>query len=281
MPKLNETFQARKTSNPLRKRGNFNLIGNALFGLIVGASIFIPLERWFPLHKGQKTFRKGWFTDLLHFLFTRSLANICTFIIIGSLIFVIHWFVSPSFQAEVAQQSRSLQFLEAVLIANVGGYAGHRLSHEIPFLWKFHSVHHSISEMDWLAAARVHPLDQIVTKALTILPLYAMGFSKATFGAYLGIALFQAVLIHANVNFNFGPLRWLITTPQFHHWHHSNQREASNKNYAGELPLLDMLFGTFYLPKNEMPTTYGLQEQAPRGYFRQLLFPFKRSPVHN
>ncbi len=254
------------------------MVGKALFGLIVGAFIFIPLERLFPLHKEQRVFRKGWLTDVTHFLVTRTLADVSAFIIIGSLIVLVHWFISPTFQSSVAAQPRVLQFVEAIFIANVGGYVGHRLSHEIPFLWKFHSVHHSISEMDWLAAARVHPLDQIVTKALIIIPLYALGFSKATFGIYLGIAIFQAVLIHANVKFNFGPLRWVITTPQFHHWHHSNEPQAWNKNYAGELPLLDLIFGTFYLPKDRMPATYGLQEQAPSGYLRQLLFPFQKSP---
>jgi sterol desaturase/sphingolipid hydroxylase (fatty acid hydroxylase superfamily) len=250
---------------------------NALFGLVVGALIFIPLERLFPLRREQKIFRRGWLTDLAHFLFTHILANVCTFVVIGVLIFLLHWLVSPAFQLAVASQSRMVQFFEAVLIANLGAYVGHRLAHEIPFLWKFHALHHSITEMDWLAAARLHPLDQIVTRALTIIPLYVLGFSKATFGAYLGIAVFQAVLIHANLKINFGPLRWLITTPQFHHWHHSNEPEALNKNFAGELPVLDMLFGTFYLPKDRTPTRYGLSETIPTGYLKQMFYPFKTS----
>lgn len=252
------------------------MIRNGIFGLIVGALIFIPLERLFPLRREQKIFRTGWRTDLVHFLLTGSVANLFTFLIVGGLILLLHWLVSSDFQAAVAAQSHSAQFLEAVFIANLGGYVGHRLSHEVPFLWRFHAIHHSISEMDWLAAARVHPLDQIVTKALTIIPLYVMGFSKATFGVYLAVALFQAVLVHANVRINVGPLRWLITTPQFHHWHHSNEPEALNKNFAGELPLLDLIFGTFYLPKNRMPKIYGLAEPAPGGYVKQMLYPFRR-----
>jgi len=252
------------------------MVGKALFGLLAAALIFIPLERFIPQKREQKIFRKGWLTDIFHFLFTRSIADVFTFMFVGSLIFFLHWLISPSFQQAVGAQHRGLQFLEAFVIANIGGYLGHRLSHQIPFLWQFHKIHHSIAEMDWLAAARVHPLDQIVTKALIIAPLYVMGFSKATFGAYLGVAIFQAVLIHANVKINFGPLRWLITTPQFHHWHHSNVPEAFNKNFAGELPLLDMLFGTYYLPKDRMPTSYGLSEQVPAGYLKQLVYPFKR-----
>jgi len=248
--------------------------GNVVYGLIVGALISIPLERLFALHR-QKIFRRGWLTDVAHFLFTRALSNGAAFIIVGTLILLLHWLVSPAFQSTVAAQNRLLQFCEALLIANVGGYFGHRLEHQIPFLWRFHSVHHSIAEMDWLAAARLHPLDQIVSKALTIVPLYLMGFSKATFGAYLALATFHAVLIHANVRFNFGPLRWFVTTPQFHHWHHSNEPEAFNKNFAGELPLLDMIFGTFHLPEDRLPEKYGVSEIVPTNYFGQLVYPFK------
>ncbi|PWT89421.1 MAG: sterol desaturase family protein [Blastocatellia bacterium] len=248
---------------------------NAIYGLIVGALIFIPLERLFALRKSQAIFRRGWFTDVLHFLFTRSLADVFTFVFVGSLILLFHWIVNADFQSAVASQNRGLQFLEAVTVANVGGYFGHRLSHEVPFLWRFHSIHHSISEMDWLAAARVHPLDQIVTKALTLVPLYVLGFSKATFGAYIGLATVHAVFIHANVRFKFGPLRWLIGSPEFHHWHHSADPEAYNKNYAGELPLLDLIFGTYYLPRNRMPAKYGVSEPVPLGYLGQMLHPFR------
>jgi sterol desaturase/sphingolipid hydroxylase (fatty acid hydroxylase superfamily) len=249
--------------------------GNIIFGLLVGALIFVPLERLFALRKEQKVFRQGWRSDVLHFLFTRTLSEACGFIVIGSLLLLLHWLVSPTFQAAVAAQPRLVQFLEAVLIANVGGYFGHRLSHEIPFLWRFHAVHHSSAQMDWLAAARVHPLDQIVTKSLTLVPLYLMGFSKATFGAYVGLATLHAVFIHANVKFKFGKLRWWLGTPEFHHWHHSNEPQAFNRNFAGELPLLDWIFGTIYLP-DRLPTAYGTNEPVPTGYVGQMLFPFRR-----
>jgi len=192
------------------------------------------------------------------------------------MVLILHWFVSPSFQASVASQKPLLQFVEAVLIANIGGYWGHRLSHEIPFLWRFHSVHHSIAEMDWLAAVRVHPLDQIVTKSLIIVPLYVLGFSKSTFGVYLGLATLHAVFIHSNVRFRFTRLRWLLGTPAFHHWHHSDEPEAHNKNYAGELPLLDLIFGTYYLPKDRIPEKYGTSESVPTGYFGQMVYPFRK-----
>jgi sterol desaturase/sphingolipid hydroxylase (fatty acid hydroxylase superfamily) len=125
--------------------------------------------------------------------------------------------------------------------------------------------------MDWLAAARLHPLDAVFTRAVTILPLYLLGFTRATFGAYLGFVALQAIFIHANVRFRFGPLRWITATPEFHHWHHA--LAPVDKNFAGNLPLLDVVFGTHHLP-GAMPAAYGMGEPAPNGYVAQLTWPF-------
>jgi sterol desaturase/sphingolipid hydroxylase (fatty acid hydroxylase superfamily) len=86
----------------------------------------------------------------------------------------------------------------------------------------------------------------------------------------------QATFIHANVRFEFGWLRWLLATPQFHHWHHSAETVAVDKNFAVHLPALDWLFGTYYLPKGRWPSSYGLTTglTPPRGYLRQFIFPW-------
>jgi sterol desaturase/sphingolipid hydroxylase (fatty acid hydroxylase superfamily) len=181
--------------------------------------------------------------------------------------------VNAGFQAEVASQPLWLQFIEAVLIADVAQYWAHRATHRVPFLWRFHKVHHSIEEMDWLAAGRLHPLDSVFTRAVTILPLYVLGFTRETFGAYLAVTALQAIFIHANVRFRFGALRWVTATPEFHHWHHADEPAAINKNFAGNLPVLDVIFGTCYLP-HHMPSAYGMGERAPMGYVAQLAWPF-------
>jgi sterol desaturase/sphingolipid hydroxylase (fatty acid hydroxylase superfamily) len=80
------------------------------------------------------------------------------------------------------------------------------------------------------------------------------------------------------VRLNFGPLRWLIASPEFHHWHHANQREAYNTNYAGQLSILDKLFGTMYMPKGQIPEKYGVDDPVPNTYILHLLYPFKRQP---
>lgn len=243
----------------------------ALFILFV---IFTPIERVFARHKEKKIFRQGFRTDILHFMFNRFLIDAGSFIAIVIIAVLFSWLISSQFQALVASQPFWLQFLEAVLIVNICGYFAHRLVHTIPFLWKFHAVHHSSRELDWLAAARVHPLDQIFIRAFAIIPIYILGFTKEVFGAYLIVALFHGIFIHSNVRFKFNFLRGIITTPEYHHWHHSNHTSARNKNFAGQLPILDMLFGTYYHPKEKVPKTYGINEPLPKGYLAQLKYPF-------
>jgi sterol desaturase/sphingolipid hydroxylase (fatty acid hydroxylase superfamily) len=239
--------------------------------------IFTPLERRFALRKEQKIFREGWLTDVVHFLVNRFLIDAGSLVVIVVLAVFWRWIIDPEFQARVAAQPFLLQFLEAVLIVDICGYFYHRLAHANPLLWKLHAVHHSSEKMDWLAAARVHPLDQIFSRAVTFVPLYALGFTKATFGAYLIFAILVAVFNHSNVRLKFGFLRWLIVTPEYHHWHHSNDAEARNKNFSGQLPLLDLIFGTLYLPADKRPQTYGINEPMPKGYLAQLKFPFRKA----
>ena len=228
------------------------------------------LERLFALH--PRRFRRDrWKSDALHLLFNNILISAGLVIALVGLVVAVRPAVSPELQGWVAAQPAWLQFIEAVLVADVAQYWAHRATHQVPFLWRFHKVHHSIEQMDWLAAGRLHPLDSIFTRSVTVLPLYLLGFSKATFGAYLGFALLQAIFIHANVRFRFGPLRWITATPEFHHWHHA--LAPANTNFAGNLPLLDVLFGTCHLP-DHMPPAYGMGEPAPNGYVAQLKWPF-------
>jgi hypothetical protein len=80
--------------------------------------------------------------------------------------------------------------------------------------------------------------------------------------------------IHANVTWRFGPLEWLVSTPAFHHWHHTNDGpEVINKNYAPMLPWVDWVFGSLYLPKDKQPERYGIDEPVSPILFGQLVEP--------
>jgi len=171
-----------------------------------------------------------------------------------------------------------LQILEILLIADIGFYASHRAFHAIPFLWKIHSVHHSSEALDWLAAYRVHPLDQIATKAVSYLPVYALGFSNPAILAFVFVYKWQSLFVHSNCLIDFGPFKWIFSSPQFHHWHHANEPAALDKNFAGQLPFLDLIGGTAYMPSHP-PTAYGTNDPAPVHYHQQLIYPFRAGRV--
>lgn len=244
-----------------------------VFGVVVVAAVFIPIERVFGL-RSQRVFRAGWKTDLVHFVVNNLLTTVGLVIAVLAFGSVLHAAVPSGARAAIDGQPGLAQFIEAMLLSELCFYGAHRATHTVPLLWRFHCVHHSIREMDWLASGRLHPIDQAFTRSCAVLPLYALGFSKATFGAFLAVSSFQALFIHANVRLNFGPLRWLVATPEFHHWHHANDPAHYNTNFAAEFPWIDALFGTLHLERGQYPDRYGISDPVPDGYLRQLAWPF-------
>lgn len=249
--------------------------------LLLLAAVFVPLERLFALHSGQRILRRQWFNDVVYFALNGSIIGLGTTILAISTIVAAQALVPESFQQAVAGQPYWLQTLEVILLADLGFYAAHFAFHKVPFLWKFHAVHHSIEELDWLAAHRVHPVDQILTKSASLLPIFAAGFSTEAIATFAVIYGWHSILLHANVRLNIGPLRWLVASPQFHHWHHANQPEAFDKNFAGQLAILDVIFRTAYLPSGAVPVRYGTDDPVPDSYLRQLLYPFQSASPRN
>jgi len=245
-----------------------------IFGLVVLAVMFVPVERIFALHP-RRVLRRGWRTDVVHYLVNGTALRIlllASVVVIGGML---RLFVPTPLRDGIAASPGWVQIVAGLSIAMIGGYAGHRIAHEVPLLWRFHRVHHSIREMDWLAANHLHPLDETFIRSVAVLPLYALGFGRVTLGAFIVVITLQAIFIHANVRLDFGWLRWVIATPQYHHWHHAREPQAYNSNYAGEFPALDALFGTLYLPPGRWPAQYGVDDSEPDGYLRQLAWPFR------
>jgi sterol desaturase/sphingolipid hydroxylase (fatty acid hydroxylase superfamily) len=242
--------------------------------ILLAALVFMPLERLLAIHRGRKLLRSLWRLDVTHLLATGLIIQLgMTGVVILGL--QASDALAPSaWRAAVAAQPVWLQFIEVLVLADLGFYLAHRTFHAVPMLWRIHSVHHSIEEMDWLAGHRVHPIDQILTKTASLLPIFALGFHPAAVAMYGLLYHWQSLLIHSNVRIDFGPLRWVLASPHFHHWHHANEEEAWDKNFSGQLPLWDMVFGTLHLPKGRMPTRYGIDAPVPDTYVGQLAYPF-------
>ena len=234
------------------------------------AALFRPLELAFPARPGQPFFRPDWFTDLCFFFGQYLLWSGLVLWGISGVAGVIDGIVPAGFRASVASQPFWLQAIEVILLSDVMIYWGHRLQHRVEFLWRFHSVHHSAEHLDWLAAHREHPLDSIYTIGLINLPAIMLGFSLEALVGLIAFRGLLAIYIHSNVRLPIGPLRYLIGSPQIHHWHHDRDRDAGN--YANLSPLMDIVFGTYYCPDQE-PESYGLREPLRGNYLTHLLRP--------
>jgi len=167
-----------------------------------------------------------------------------------------------------------VRFVLVILAADAVEYISHRAYHEVPWLWRIHAVHHSPEHMDWLSGSRLHFLEPLATRALVLVPIVLLGFPQDTIFAYLIFISVQSVLIHSNIKMDVGWLRYVIVTPQFHHWHHASDAEAIDKNYAAHTPLFDMLGGTWHLPKDRWPVKYGTVKPIPGGMLGQFVHPF-------
>jgi lathosterol oxidase len=247
----------------------------ALLNLMLFTAVMIPLERLFARLPDQPVFRPGWRTDVAYFFISALLVQLTTILTMKPAMVLFSFAVYPDVQNWIRGLPFLVQFLLILIISDLVQYWIHRLFHTVPWLWRFHEIHHSTENMDWLAGERSHMVDLAVTRASMYIPVFILGFADAALYAYILWVTIQATFIHANVRWEFGPLKWLLVTPQFHHWHHAAEEAAVDKNFAVHSPIWDMVFGTYYLPER-WPHAYGLAHSPPppSGYFRQLIYAF-------
>lgn len=255
-------------------------------GIIAVLSIFFGLLEW--KFGRQRRFliwkRPQMGTDLAYWflspLVTDVLTRVALFIVILPVALLLGWKIVElkhyTGYGPISRLPLAAQTLMLLLMGDFISYWMHRYFHT-GRLWKFHAVHHSPTHLDWLAAARVHPVNEILMRVVVVLPLFLLGFSALSAVYYVPIAGLYALLLHCDLPWTYGPLRYVIASPVFHRWHHSREAEAIDKNFAGFLPLWDLLFGTFYMPKGKLPEDLGVVgDPVPTTLWRQLVWPFKR-----
>ena len=245
-----------------------------LLNVLLLVVLFVPLERFWPRRR-QSIFRPGWTTDGIYLFVSHLLVQVSTLLTLMPARVLFAWAVHPSVQRAVQSQPAVLQFAECVFVADFTEYWVHRLFHRTGWLWRFHAVHHSSTSMDWLAGSRLHIVDVVLTRGLTFVPLFLLGFDTGPLYAYLVFVSLHAVFIHANLSWRFP--RWveaIIVTPRFHHWHHGAESAAVDKNFAVHLPWIDRIFGTYYAPAGRWPAEYGIAgDPVPEGFMAQLAYP--------
>jgi sterol desaturase/sphingolipid hydroxylase (fatty acid hydroxylase superfamily) len=244
---------------------------DALVGLALVAVVLVPLERVVPLRR-QRVLRPGLATDLTHLLVNGALVAAATLVLVVAA-------AIPLLPVRRLDLEGALPGAAAVVLAGtvalVGNYWGHRLTHQVPFLWRFHAVHHSIEHMDWVAAGRLHPLDSAFTQACAAVPLVALGYEGGGVAGVTVLVTALAIFQHANVRLRFPVVRWIVPTPEWHHWHHATDAAARDTNFG--LPAIDKVFGTAYLPRGRQPRGFGIDDPVPpQGYVAHLRYPFVR-----
>ena len=241
-------------------------------------AIFIPIERLLKKNE-QPILRYEWREDLLYFLISTIFVQMLAYLSLNPSLTALAATESLGWiRDKIANQHVLIQFFEIMFLTDLAQYWFHRTFHKIPWLWKFHAVHHSAQAMDWLAGSRMHIVEVLLMRSFTTLPMYVMGFGETALYAYIFFVYLLSVFIHANIRVPFGIFQYVIATPRFHHWHHGLEEEAIDVNFAIHFPVIDMVFGTFHLPGDRWPDGYGVGgHPVPKGFLRQLIYPFQSS----
>ena len=243
-----------------------------ILAFLLSTVVFMALEKIFPKYRDQLVMRPEWDVDLLYFCFNHlAISAILIFANYHTSHF--DWAVNVSIQESIRSIPVFLQVALIIICADFVLYWEHRLYHEVKVLWPIHAVHHSIENLDWLAGSRGHFIQVFSERAMVMVPLYILGADPQALNIYVTIAALQAILIHCNLSFNFGLLKYVFVTPQFHHWHHSSEKPAIDKNYSAHTVLFDRLFNTYHLPGDHWPAEYGTTVRLPRSIVGQTLYP--------
>ena len=259
-------------------------LGGLIIAFVILFVVFRALELFRARERRLPILRKGLLTDGTYWLFTPFVTKAITRICVAGVVIPFALIVYGKLDRDLVLQgfgplSRFPFWAQAIGILLIGDFVGywmHRAFHGRR-LWRFHAVHHSSVDVDWLSAVRLHPVNDAVMRVAGTLPVLALGFAPVAVAGILPVLTLMAILVHANVDWDWGPLRALIASPRFHRWHHTDETQARDKNFPGLLPLWDILFGTYYMPREQRPSSFGTATPVPTGLIGQMLFPFRRS----
>ena len=249
-------------------------------GALVVAVLFVlvvPFEKMFPRHR-QRLRRPDLRTDIAYGVATPVLtvATLAVSVVIG--IASLAWLPGLLVRPLVVALPATVQLLSGFVVFDLVIYWLHRFSHEVPFLWRFHAVHHSTRQLDWVSGLRNHPLDGAFFAPAYVF-LAAAGFRLRYVGVLAVVQIAVGLFLHANVRWRLRPLHRIVITPEFHHWHHSCERQAMHSNYSVFLPVWDIVFGTYFMPADRRPDRYGIDEPMPPGLVSQLSYPLRGLPA--
>ena len=258
---------------------NLPVTASAMWILICGL-IFGTLQSLFPIDPDVRGLRKDVHIDLACWIVTpmvlgSAASGLITFgffvLFNGDLNAAQDWMMNGA--GWVQGWPLWAQALGVLIVTDISMYWTHRLFHHAS-LWRFHAIHHAPETLDWLHAARFHPVNLLFHGILANAVAMWIGFPPAAVAALTPFNVLYSAMVHANLNWTFGPLRHVFASPVFHRWHHTGADEGGSKNFAPTFSCLDHLFGTFYMPDGQIPRNLGLTERDMPGTISgQLLYP--------
>ncbi|MGB0166849.1 MAG: sterol desaturase family protein [Luteibaculum sp.] len=245
------------------------------------------LEVLIPWRKKQAKIREDFWLDAFYMVFNFFLFSFIIYQALSDV--VVLWLnqglaylgIKNTVAISLAESPVWLQFLTMFLIVDFTHWNVHRMLHRVPWLWRFHKVHHSVKQMGFAAHLRFHFMETIVYKSITYLPLALIGFGLDDFFLVYIISLIIGHLNHANLGWGYGWLGYVFNNPKMHIWHHAKAlpKGRYGVNFGLSLSIWDYLFNTAYIPNSGKNIALGFEEVEafPKGFLKQTIYPFRRN----
>ena len=251
------------------------LVSSLVVGpLAVAAAI---LERARPERSEYRKLDQPLAVDAAHFFLNYQLGYALA---LGACAAIGHWMKTSAWEPLWPNGwPLALQIAFAGFLAEGVSYWQHRLSHRIPWLWRFHALHHSGERLNLTRAGRFHFMDIGPAAFMVFAPLIVLGAPDTMLTWVASISGVLGVLEHANMRMRTPAwLGWVVCTPAVHRHHHSRVLRESDRNFGTLFMLFDVLFGTYERPRADGPLAVGIEDDpVPRGFWNQVVSPFRRA----
>jgi len=249
----------------------------ALIAVLLFGFLAVPiLERLMPYRSDWNRNEGDLGPDLIYMLSNAAIPKLWTPVQVFVLVGLTTWLTQQTGSRLWPEHWHWLPALFLMLlIAEFGRYWVHFAAHKIPWLWRLHAVHHSPKRLYWLNANRFHPLEKLLFQIPEVAPFVLLGTPEEIIALYFTFNGLHGLLQHSNIRIQCGPLNWLFSMTELHRWHHSKKIEESDRNFGNNLIVWDILFGTYYNPRDMEVEAIGLLNQSyPKSWFGMLKAPF-------
>lgn len=263
-------------ANPTVQATGWFLLCAALFGV---------LQHLMPHDRTQPALRRDAWIDAVYWIGAPLVyAAVSTTILLGGLKLIFGGDVDAMIAYAEAGAPWAqgvplwLLALGALVLTDFYMYWSHRFFHTAR-MWRYHAIHHAPESLDWMHAVRFHPVNYVAHGLMANVIALWVGFPPAALIVLTPFNILFSAMVHANLNWTFGPLRWFIASPIYHRWHHTGADEGGSSNFAPTFPWIDLMFGTYYMPMDKRPGATGITERdMPESLIGQLAYPWKRKP---